>query len=698
MKLRHLEAVRTPDHALVYAVPPDVRNSWCVLLVRPSGQSRTVMPARLRVQAAGDARMINEIFLAGSRYLPQMAGHMAVMHMPSNAAFVHFDLFGTAPLPNGAEISLLSVSRTLAAALLAIPHPIRFLSALLGGRDGWKRRMRSALAIMATNGAKSRSYALWVKLFDTWDLPAQNALLNSPRRPIWPSLAVVVFHNGIGDSVPLNATLAGLRSQLLRVPPVLVQGAGAAARLSLKTALDDPLPEYLVLLQAGEVLAPQALALISDEIALLDSPDAIFADEDNLTAKGQRRWPLFKSEANRTLMLSGTLTRGVWAFRREHLRCEISSEGVWAETVRLDSWLRLSETVAAKRTNRLPFVLTHRHPRTETAPPEALAQIVRQHIDRTSLPAQIENTSFPLRIHFRMPRESQPKVSIVIPTAARSPHVTRCLSAILAKTEYTRFEVVIVVSQTHPLDPRQERILEPVLRDSRATLVVLDNTPFNYSKANNHGMSQSVGEVICLVNDDVEPMHPDWLAGMVGHLGDPAVGAVGAKLYYRNRRVQHGGVIMGLAGLSEHVNRMLPQKSDGYAGRACLNQELSAVTGACLLVRRSVFKEVGGLDETYPIAYNDVDFCLKIRERGWGVVFSAQTEMWHYESVSLGHHFSGERAALEDVEAGRLLARWREVCARDPFHNPNLSLERGNEWELSFPPRVSRIWRPSPDL
>jgi GT2 family glycosyltransferase len=394
-------------------------------------------------------------------------------------------------------------------------------------------------------------------------------------------------------------------------------------------------------------------------------------------------------------MLSGTLTRGVWGFRREHVRPDASSAGVWAETVRLDSWLRLAEANPAARTIRLPFILTHRRPDTEVAPPEALAEVVQQHIGRTALPAHLDKASFPLRVRFRMPLESQPMVSVVVPTAARSPHVTRCLSALLAKTAYASLQVVIVVSQDQPLSDQQTQILQPILRDARTKLVLLENTPFNYSKANNHGVLHADGEVICMMNDDVEPMRADWLQGMVGHLGDPNVGVVGAKLYYRNNRIQHAGIIMGLAGLAEHVNRMLPQGDCGYAGRACLNQEFSAVTGACLLVRRSVYQEVGGLDEAYPVAFNDVDFCLRIRERGWAIVLSAQTEMWHYESTSLGHHFSGERAAVKTFEMSRMLTRWHEVCQSDPFHNPNLSLQRGAEWELAFPPRVSRIYEPS---
>jgi GT2 family glycosyltransferase len=213
---------------------------------------------------------------------------------------------------------------------------------------------------------------------------------------------------------------------------------------------------------------------------------------------------------------------------------------------------------------------------------------------------------------------------------------------------------------------------------------------FNYSAANNFGARQTDAEFLCLLNDDVAPIASGWLEAMLGHFADPLVAAVGAKLLYENKTVQHGGIIVGLAGLAEHVNRGLPREAGGYAHRAVLNQEMSAVTGACLLTRRSAYEETGGMDEGFPIAFNDVDFCLKLRRAGHRIVFCAEAELIHYESLSLGHHFSGERAGLEREEVRRMRQRWASVVAEDPFHNPNLSLARGQEWRLAFPPRLRK--------
>ncbi|MBV9813215.1 MAG: glycosyltransferase family 2 protein, partial [Acetobacteraceae bacterium] len=175
---------------------------------------------------------------------------------------------------------------------------------------------------------------------------------------------------------------------------------------------------------------------------------------------------------------------------------------------------------------------------------------------------------------------------------------------------------------------------------------------------------------------------------MAAHLADPSVAVVGAKLLYPNRTVQHAGVVMGLGGLCDHAYRHAPRRAPGYAWRAGLAQEVSAVTGACLLTRRSIYDRLGGLDERYASAFNDVDFCLRVREAGYRVVFAPAAELIHHEGFTYGSHYSGARAAEERADVARLRARWSAVMAADPFHSPNLDLTAaGREWSLAFPPR-----------
>ncbi|HEY6432551.1 MAG TPA: glycosyltransferase [Acetobacteraceae bacterium] len=530
------------------------------------------------------------------------------------------------------------------------------------------------------------SYGAWITLWDDWRGVVQEQLLASAYRAKWPCLSAVVFHRK-SDIAALAATVASLRQQCgFADLPVYTSDADAPAAAALSQASG----EYVAVLQAGEVVPAHAFAVLADQAARHDLPDMLCADEDLLGGDGRRRTPFFKPEINHALALSGILTRGIWLVRRAALMQLTHGLPGWAEATRLDAYLRLYEQQTPPRTHRVPFVLTHRRCDTGVAPDAILVGIARQHLQRMGMAAELASPKLPLRWRLAVAPDRQPKVSLIVPSAAKSPHVTTCLRAVLQRTAYRRFDIVVVVSQDHPLEPVQQNILAPVLADPRARAVVLDVAEFNYSKANNFGASVSDSEILCLLNDDVEPIEPRWLEYMVGHLSDPHVGAVGAKLIYPDGRVQHGGVIIGLAGLCEHAFRNLRRDEPGYWGRAILEQEMSAVTGAALLVRRNAFEAVDGLDEGYAIAFNDVDFCLRMREKGWSIVFSAAAELRHHESVSLGYHFSGERAALEGVEVARMRQRWRSVCIADPFHNPNLLLTLGREWTIAFPPRVER--------
>ena len=665
---------RSEDGSFYCDVPIEARNRWCILLLQSAGQLRD-RPARVRLRMRGDPESSFETYVPAPVGLTRLLGRVAVIYMAS-AISLQVDLFGVDPSVSTVAIRLVTVSRTIAAGLFALRDPMRLLETFRGNKRGLVRRVRTALALLAGSPSGKRSYPLWIELFD--------CRFASPGLSV-SGLGVVVLKPGETDD-GLTATLASLVGS----NPMVVRGTSHLAWRQLEQDLTASDATFVAVLQAGEILHRNALGRIVAAIGAGDV-DAVFADDDSLDVTGRRLEPLFKPEANHSLMLSGTMTKGIWVFRRDALLGVLRDARVgelWAEALRLEAWLWHYECPMAPRTIHLPFVLTHRRKDVELAPVAVLAQVVQRHIARTGLPATVEPRAFLITVRFTLPPAEQPLVSIVVPTAARSPHVTECLLAVLGLTDYRAFEMVIVLSQNVPADEQQMQVLEPVLRDTRVRLVRLEVESFNFSAANNFAVSQSRGDLICLLNDDVAPMRADWLAGMAGHLADPRMGAVGAKLYYPNRTIQHAGVIIGVAGLAAHANRMLAQGEPGYASRAILNQEVSAVTGACLLVRRNLYDALGGLDEAYPIAFNDVDFCLRIREAGYGIVFSAQTEMWHYESVSLGHHFSGERAEREAAELLAMRTRWAGICRNDPFHNPNLSQERGCEWELAFPPRL----------
>jgi GT2 family glycosyltransferase len=212
--------------------------------------------------------------------------------------------------------------------------------------------------------------------------------------------------------------------------------------------------------------------------------------------------------------------------------------------------------------------------------------------------------------------------------------------------------------------------------------------PFNYSKVHNRAIRQADGTIICLLNDDVTVVTPDWLEKLVSRVQLDGVAAAGALLLYPDNTIQHAGVIVGL-GVANHPFRTFPKGSTGYFGRAMLEQDLSCVTAACMAVRRDVFDAVGGFNEELPIAFNDVDLCLRIREAGWRIIWTPSVEMIHHESVSVGRGDSPERRAGFHAETEKMQALWGERLKRDPFYNPNLA-QNATSFALAVPPRIDR--------
>jgi GT2 family glycosyltransferase len=664
-------------------VPAGARGRWCEV-------SAEGLAAATRKGALAQVTFLDA---AGGRtggllHLRRETGR-GVCFIPPAAEGARLEVLG-GRRPGGAALSYRPIGTAGAAARLLAAHP-ELAAALARGigpallrlrPEAAKARLRETLGRAIAAEAPVEDYRLWSSLFDTWvpdDLPAVQEGL---------SLGFLVFHDGADAGRALGATIAGLHRQHGPAQPHAVVGA-AGLRVALASL---PGCDYVGILQAGEVLRPHGSLLARGQLAALGLPAVAYADEDERAVDGgPTASPLFKPEPNRALMVSGTLSRGLWLVRRE-LLADMGDDAPdagdrWAEALRLGLWLRLYETgeTRARGARRLPFVLTHRRADAAAAPPEALARVVGAHLRRAGLPFEAE-AAWPLRVWPRpLPRPG--RVTVVVPSALRSAEAERCIKAVLVGTRHADFELVVAVSQAGPLDGAQRATAARIEADGRARVLPLRAERFNFSWVNNKAVAATASEHVLLLNDDVAPIEPGWLDAMAAHLADPAVGVVGAKLLYPGGTVQHGGVIMGLSGLCDHAHRHIAGDVPGYAGRAVLAQELSVVTGACLLVRRRVLEQVGGLDERYPSAFNDVDLCLRIREAGYSVVFAPEAVLYHHELRTYGSHFAGERAQFHETEVARLRARWAGVIAEDPFHSPNLSLSAGREWEPAFPPR-----------
>lgn len=272
----------------------------------------------------------------------------------------------------------------------------------------------------------------------------------------------------------------------------------------------------------------------------------------------------------------------------------------------------------------------------------------------------------------------EPKISIVIPNKDHVEDLRRCITSIIEKSTYDNYEIIVVENNS---ETREIFAYYEELANNPAVKIVTYKGNFNYSAINNLGVSQASGEYVLLLNNDIQIITVNWMEELLMYAQRPDVGAVGGKLYYPDKTIQHAGVVIGLGAhrTAGHVHYRQKRENLGYMGRLCYAQNMSAVTGACLLVKKALYEEVGGLDESFAVSLNDVDFCLKLRKLGYLNVFTPFAEAYHYESASRGSDLTGEAARRYNEESARFREKWKDVLeAGDPYYNPNFSLDKSD--------------------
>ncbi len=348
-----------------------------------------------------------------------------------------------------------------------------------------------------------------------------------------------------------------------------------------------------------------------------------------------------------------------------------------------DMILRLTEE--AKNVQHIPKILYYwrSHPNStaadigaKTYAIDAAKRAVHDHMrDYYGMEVEVESTrAFPTIFQIKYPIEGNPLISIVIPNKDHVEDLRRCISSIVEKSTYQNFEIVVV--ENNSKEPSIFRYYQELEEDPRVRVAAYTGG-FNYSKINNFGVTLTKGDYLLFLNNDTEVITPDWLEQLLMYAQRPDVGAVGAKLYYGDDTIQHAGVVIGLGAhrSAGHTHYKMPREHLGYMGRLCYAQDVTAVTAACLMVERSIYDEVDGLDESFTISLNDVDFCLKVREKGYLNIFTPFAELYHYESKTRGME-EGEKLRRYEDECARFRERWRAVLeAGDPYYNPNFSLD-----------------------
>ena len=272
----------------------------------------------------------------------------------------------------------------------------------------------------------------------------------------------------------------------------------------------------------------------------------------------------------------------------------------------------------------------------------------------------------------------EPKISIIIPNKDHVEDLRRCITSIIEKSTYDNYEIIVVENNS---ETREIFAYYEELANNPAVKIITYKGDFNYSAINNLGVSEASGEYVLLLNNDIQIITVNWMEELLMYAQRPDVGAVGAKLYYPDKTIQHAGVVIGLGAhrTAGHVHYRQKRENLGYMGRLCYAQNMSAVTGACLLVKKALYEEAGGLDESFAVSLNDVDFCLKLRRLGYLNVFTPFAEAYHYESASRGSDMTGEAAQRYNDESARFREKWKaELEAGDPYYNPNFSLDKSD--------------------
>ncbi len=305
---------------------------------------------------------------------------------------------------------------------------------------------------------------------------------------------------------------------------------------------------------------------------------------------------------------------------------------------------------------------------------DAAHRALEAHLRRCGIEGKVTDAAVPSTYRIIYPIKGTPKISVLIPNMDHTDLLNMCLQSIYRKTTYPNYEIVIVENNSH--EERTFSYYNRIQREHDNLRVVYWTGEFNYSAINNFGAKYCTGEYLLLLNNDIEIITPDWMEQMLMYAARGDVGAVGTMLYYPDDTIQHAGVIIGLGGVAGHAHKNLPRGSFGYMGRAAYAQNFCAVTAACMLMPRHVFDEIGGLDEGYRVAFNDVDMCLRIFEKGYLNVFTPYAEAYHHESKSRGLEDTPAKVRRFQSEISRFQSRWGELLEKgDPYYNVNLTLE-----------------------
>ena len=532
----------------------------------------------------------------------------------------------------------------------------------------WRLTRPGSIAISRGSGAAKGEapYDAWIRIFD--EAPERDRARHAERlaslasRPLISILtalrstdALDVFARGVAQQIypDWELVVAAPADRQSEIAAALVAHGLDTAKLRIVNANGDDLNaalavaqgEFVLPLAPDVVLRPHALLELAMTIGRAPSAVAIYADEDRIDSAGRRGGWRFKPAWSPHWLQTTNYFGHLALLRRVAVR-DIGGWRFGSADAQHDLLLRLTRDAEPRAIVHLAKLLAH------------ASEPLRSPITQRSTPAIPDRA---------------PRVSLIIPTRDGADVLATCIRSIRALTRYPDYEIIIVDNGSVQDDTKRlfaELSADPAIR------ILPRPEPFNFSRLNNAAAREATGSILALINNDIEVTHENWLSEMVSLAVRQKVGCVGAKLSYPDGRLQHAGVVIGLGGVAGHAHRFAPADDPGYLERLRAVHEVSAVTAACLVIRREVFDAVGGLDEGLAVAFNDVDFCLKVRAAGYLNLWTPSAELIHHESVSRGRDLTPAKAKRFADEYAAMQRRWGAQLLNDPYYSPHLTYDR----------------------
>ena len=524
-------------------------------------------------------------------------------------------------------------------------------------------------------------YAKWIRSRERYDLRyIKNDIDYLTYKPIISIVVKISSENDVG----LMPAVASIKRQFYPFWELCLEREDAVQGPFAAPAADGTLGraqgEFIIFMEEGDSLSPDALYEVVKLLNAHPEAEFIYSDEDKISEDGVRFDPFFKPDWAPDLLLSMRYTGNLAVFRRSTLEGLGGRRSRFGPAPDYDLVLRLVEKINPAQIFHLPRILYHAGSgfATRNLLPRAQAEqdfgrmALEDYRQRNHIPGSVQKGTHPGTYRLQRKLTASPKVAIIIPFRDKVQLLVRCLTSIMAKTDYPHYEIMLVDNQSR--EPETLAYLQQ-LSHHRSIRVLAYNQAFNFSAINNFAVAHTDRKYLLFLNNDTEIIAPGWLRAMLEHITREEVGVVGAKLLYPDQTIQHGGVVMGIIRICGQTYRYFPADHPGYFGQLQVVRNCSAVTGACMLTRKSLFQAVGGFEaEHLPVAFNDIDLCLKILEKGYLVVWTPYALLYHHEYSSRGDDREARGKYIRfNAEMAYMEKKWGHAMDRDPYYNPNLT-------------------------